>query len=70
MTIGVDIRPVENEYEALTLMIHHLDLAAAYFEATPEEIPVSNVRHHFSFPAIIAWVGAMEKLYPKEPDYV
>jgi len=65
MTIGVDVTPVEDEQEALLLMLHHLKLAAAYFEATPTTF---GVPEHFSTPAIRAWLGAMETLYPEE-DY-
>ena len=35
-TYGVDVPPVTRD-EALELMVHHLQLAAAYFEATPED---------------------------------
>lgn len=35
--IGIDVIPVR-EADAITLMIHHLSLAAAYFEATPTDI--------------------------------
>lgn len=35
--IGIDVIPVR-EADAITLMVHHLSLAAAYFEATPEDI--------------------------------
>lgn len=65
MAIGVDMPPVENEQEALVLMLHHLKLAAAYFEATPT---VFDVPEHFSSPAIWAWVVAMAALYPEEDN--
>lgn len=65
MAIGVDIRGVENEAEALALMLHHLRLAAAYFEATPEQLP-EIASDDFSKPAIDAWLAGMEALYPKE----
>ncbi len=62
MSIGVDVTPVEHEDEALVLMLHHLKLAAAYFEATPMGF---SVPEHFSRDAILAWVKAMEALYPE-----
>ena len=66
MTINVDITPVDDEQEALRLMLHHLKLAAAYFEATPTTW--SFDKDHFSAPAIAAWGNAMEALYPPEDE--
>lgn len=60
MPLGVDVSPVEHEDEALVLMLHHLKLAAAYFEATPTTIEVPE---HFSRDAMVAWLGVMEKQY-------
>ena len=66
MTINVDIVPVEDEQEALVLMLHHLKLAAAYFEATPEDITREQVGDHFSATAIMWWLQGMEALYPED----
>lgn len=66
MSINVGGDPVENEQEALFLMLHHLRLAALYFEATPKVI--SSVPDTFSQHAIRAWLAEMEALYPEE-DY-
>lgn len=57
---------VENEQEALTLMLYHLRLAAAYFETTPTVIPVAAIADEFSYNAICAWIVAMEALYPED----
>lgn len=64
MVINIDIDPVEDEQEALTLMIHHLKLASKYFEATPQVITVDQISDHFSYPAIAAWLREMDALYP------
>lgn len=67
MSIGVDAPRVENGPEALFLMLHHLRLAAMYFEATPEADLVEMLPpDDFSRPAIAAWIENMEALYPKE----
>jgi len=66
MSINVDAPPVEDEQEALTLMIYHLRLAAMYFEATPELLPARWAANHFSSPAMIEWASEMEKLYPED----
>lgn len=66
MAINVDMDPVENEQEALFLMLHHLKLAAKYFEATPVPIPPESFAHLWSWPAITAWLSAMEALYPED----
>jgi len=66
MTIGVDAPRVANEDEALILMLHHLQFAAMYFEATPSVIAKSFAADEFSKSAIDAWLGAMEALYPAE----
>lgn len=65
MTIYIDITPVEDEQEALTLMLHHLKLAAAYFEATPTDITREMVGYTYSAPAIMLWLQGMEALYPE-----
>lgn len=61
MSIGVDAFPVSNEEEARTLMIHHLRLAAMYFEATPNDLRLPT--DDFSSSAMQAWANAMEGLY-------
>ena len=66
MTINIDISPVEHEQEAFTLMLHHLKLAASYFEATPSPIESGEWLSTFSAPAILVWIQAMEGLYPKD----
>jgi len=63
MTINVDVCPVEDEQEALFLMLHHLKLAATYFEATPTTFDIPDT---FSKPAMRAWLDGMEKLYPED----
>lgn len=64
--MNIDAPPVNDGTEALVLMLHHLRLAAMYFEATPEEYPHSYCDEDFSRPAIRAWVTNMEALYPKD----
>jgi hypothetical protein len=64
--IYIGCPPVENEEEALKLMLYHLKMAAMYFEATPEKIVVNDFQDEFSAPAILVWIDAMEKLYPKD----
>lgn len=61
MSIGIDAFPVADEEEARVLMIHHLRLAAMYFEATPNDLRLPN--DEFSSAAMIAWACAMEGLY-------
>ncbi len=68
MAINVDVPPVDDEQAALTLMFHHLQLAAAYFEATPSEILVEDVPDVFSRGPIFAWLQGMEALYPEEDN--
>lgn len=65
MSIGVDAPAVANEQEGLFLMLHHLKLAAAYFETSPIPIP-PEMDYGFSAPAITAWLSAMEALYPED----
>jgi hypothetical protein len=66
MSVYVSAPPVENEQEALTLMFHHLELAAAYFEETPRAI--SPIPDTHSRPAVCAWLAEMEALYPEGDD--
>lgn len=55
---------VAGEAEANTLCVHHLRLAAAYFEETSRNLqPPSD---EFSAPAMLAWLAAMEALYPED----
>lgn len=58
---------VDNETEAMILMLHHLKMAAALFEICPEIFPHSFGVGEFSFPAIEAWLTAITKIY-KELD--
>jgi hypothetical protein len=60
MAINIDVPPVDDEQEALALMFHHLKLAAAYFEATPNTF---DIPEHFSAAPMRAWAEAMEALY-------
>ena len=62
--MNIEAPPVADENEAALLMFHHLRLAAAYFEAAPKDITVDSI--HFSLPAIVAWISAMEALYPDD----
>ncbi len=64
--MNIDAPSVANETEAMVLMLHHLKLAAMYFEATPEVYPHSFTSGEFSEPAMRAWIAAMEDLYPKD----
>lgn len=66
MSINVELSPVENEEEALFLMLHHLKLAASYFEATPDPILLGDLPWGRLLPAYTAWIKAMSKLYPDE----
>lgn len=66
MTINVDCPPVEDEEEALKLMIYHLKMAAMYFEATPSKFPDHLYEGEFSATPMITWVLEMEKLYPDD----
>lgn len=65
MTINVDIPPVEDEQEALYLMLYHLKLAAMYFEATPLEITIPETHSQC---AIRSWLASMESLYSDEEE--
>lgn len=62
----IDAPDVANETEAVFLMLYHLRMAAALFEATPETYPHNFAHDEFSKPAIWAWLAAMEALYPKD----
>lgn len=64
MTIGVDAPRVANGEEANLLLVHHLRLAAMYFEASTEDLIAVLPSDDFSLPAMQVWVGAMEALYP------
>jgi hypothetical protein len=63
MAIYVDAPLVKNEQEALFLMFHHLELAAAYFEAAPAAVQVADV---FSHAAICPWLQEMDSLYTRD----
>ena len=64
MSIGVDAPPVGDENEAQFLMLHHLKMAAMYFEATPTVLNLPQ--DEFSTVAMQAWAKAMEGLYPDD----
>lgn len=66
MSIGVDAPRVETGAEAEMLMIHHLKLAAMYFEATDERVGERVPTDDFSSKAMAAWVASMEELYPED----
>jgi hypothetical protein len=66
MGLTVDVPPVDDGEAALTLMFHHLQLAAAYFEATPSLIELKDIPATFSAAPIRAWLAAMEALYPED----
>jgi len=66
MGLTVDVPPVDDEEAALTLMFHHLQLAAAYFEATPSPIELEDIPATFSAAPIWAWLLAMGALYPED----
>jgi hypothetical protein len=61
----IDGLQVRDETEAMVLMLHHLKLAARYFEATPTTYPHSFLDEEFSAPAVAAWLVEMERLYPE-----
>lgn len=64
----IDAPIVADETEALLLMLYHLRMAAAHFEATPEKYPHSFADGEFSKSAIEAWILGMEALYPGDGD--
>jgi hypothetical protein len=64
--INIDIHPVEDEAEALTLMRYHLRMAERYFEATPKHYPAGFFHEEHSRVAIFAWLREMEALYPED----
>lgn len=66
MSIGVDAPRVEDAKEAEFLCLYHLKMAAMYFEATDEDFIAKLPGDEFSLPAMTAWVGEMEALYPSE----
>lgn len=65
MPINVSAVTVADEQRALALMFYHLELAAAYFEATPADIKQEEVPDTFSHTAMWSWVSAMDALYPE-----
>lgn len=68
MSVGVDAPRVADAQEAELLCLHHLRLAAMYFEATDLDLCERFPADEFSRPAMAAWVENMETLYPNE-DY-
>ena len=68
MSLNIDAYPVENEQEALVLMTHHLQLAAAYFEATPEnkDEVIEYLVNHFNpmhITAVTQFFGVLDGTY-------
>lgn len=65
---NIDAPPVKNQQEALTLMLHHLGLAARYFEATPEDDAlckaaiIATLDDHGK-EAALAWFDEMDAAY-------
>jgi hypothetical protein len=57
---------VTDEKAAEYLCVYHLLLAAQYFEATGTDFAAKLPGDEFSLPAMTAWVGTMEALYPKD----
>lgn len=66
MSIGIDGPPVKDAEEAEFLVLYHLKMAAAYFEATNLDLCERLPADEFSRPAMAAWVENMEALYPEE----
>lgn len=64
--IRIDAPPIEDEAEATALVLHHLRLAAAYFEALPDPFEPDGWDEYHCGPAMKAWLAAMEALYPDE----
>ena len=55
-TFGIDVPRVTRD-EAVELMVHHLGLAASYFEATPEDAGAQvsdEIRRALDGPAVAA----------------
>lgn len=61
--------PVEDEEEAFRLALHHLQLAAMYFEASPTDL-VARLESltDYSQPAMVEWAKRMEELYPADEE--
>lgn len=55
-----------NEEEAQALMLHHLRLAALFFENTPAKITIPE---EHATTAFSAFCEAMEALYPDEGEW-
>jgi hypothetical protein len=67
--IRVDMVPVEDEEEAFSLALHHLQLAAMYFEASPTDLVARlEVLTDYSQPAMVEWAKRMELLYPADEE--
>lgn len=68
--------PQVTEDEAAVFMIHHLQLAAAYFEVSPPDIELRMARvfaenppiHHLWWPAAQAWISVLQRTYEEEDD--
>lgn len=58
---------LDSEEEAQDLMLHHLRIAAMFFEGTPAKLKLpEEVEDEFPSPAFVAFCDAMEKLYPED----
>lgn len=64
--VHIDSVPVENADEALALMVYHLRCAAQLFEATDVNVASRLPRDDFSYPAMAAWLVAIDSLYPTD----
>lgn len=60
--MDIDTIAVGDADDARKFMLHHLQIAARFFELTDEDLHLSEV-DEFSAPAIKAWVAEMENLY-------
>lgn len=67
--VRIDAIPPVHPSDAVKLMVHHLSLAVAYFEATPDEDGPAlaemarTLDPTISLPAARAWYDAMTKAY-------
>jgi hypothetical protein len=72
MTINIDVPGVEDEDHAYGLMMHHLSLAAAYFEATATNvaalIPRDDVYSERVRVAAKVFVDRLEAEYEEETE--
>ena len=63
----VDFDHDVTEDEAIRLVVHHLRLAACYFEVTPDDTEALQkmivIEEHYHYPAFRAFVDALQKEY-------